>query len=84
MGPWEEAHTSPDSGLGATRELGSSGYLEHILKEGWTLDGYIPLASWTTYPMGKGRVFSEGKPEQSLGQGPLLPESKNSTLECEL
>ena len=72
-------------GLGPlSRELGSSGYLEHIREEGWTLDGYIPLASWTTYPMGKGRVFSERKLEQSLGQGPLLPESKNSTLECEL
>ena len=65
-------------GLGPlSREFGSSGHLEHILEEGWALDGYIPSASWTTYPRGRGRA--EGKPEQNLGQGPLLPESKNST-----
>lgn len=70
-------------GLGPLRRgFGSSGYLEHVLEEGWPLDGHIHLASWTLYSMGRGRA--EGRPEQSLGQGPLLPDSENRTLECVL
>lgn len=39
-------------GLGQLgREFWSSDYLEHVLEEGWGLNGHIPLVSWTPCPL---------------------------------
>ena len=54
-------------GLGQLgREFWSSEYLAHILEEGWSLNGHIPLVSRTPRPTRRGVTL--GGPEQSLRQ----------------
>lgn len=65
-------------GLGQLgREFWSSDYLEHVLEEGWGLNGHIPLVSRTP-------CYSSRRSRAEPQAGTPLPEPKNTATEWAL